>query len=164
MDVVSKIKNSNLLVEIFREWPPFHDAEVLRIVLDRAPNGQFLGSTLEADVHVFEMTSEIDEKGFYRLTKHTLVQLAFLEVYELSLTDFNHQNVLQSLSIIDISDRQLERIKFEIILSSSWGVAANFQCAAVEVRSVQPFIPEQLAYSGRGIQSRPRAGAYVPKS
>ncbi len=162
MDIASKIKNGNLLTDIFGQWPSFHDAEVLKVILDRAPSRQFCGPTLEAHIHVFEMTSEIDEEGFYKLTKHTLVQLAFLEVYELSLTDFNHQNVLLALGIVDISDRQLECIKFEVIFSSSWGVAAKFQCAAVEVRSVQPFIPGQPAWNGRGVQSRPKAGA-APK-
>ena len=109
------------------------------------------------------MTAEIDEKGFIKLTKHTLVWLAFLEIYELSLTDFNHQNVLWGLSIVDISDRQLERIKFEVTFSSSWGVAANFQCAAVEVRSVRPFVPDELVRDGRGLQSKPKAGAYQPR-
>jgi hypothetical protein len=163
MNVVQKIKNNNLLTEIFGYWPSFHDAEVLKIVLDRTPEGQCYGPNLEADIHVFEMTSEIDEKGFYKLTKHTLVQLAFLELYELSLTDFNHQNVLQALAILDISDRQLERIKFEVRFSNSWGVAAKFQCAQVEVRSVQSFIPDEPKWNGRAIQGRPRAGKYAPK-
>jgi hypothetical protein len=157
MDAANKIKNSNLLTEIFGEWPSFHDAEVLKIVLDRTSEGEDDGPNLEADIHVFEMTSEIDEEGFYKLVKHTLVRLAFLELYELSLTDFNHQNVLWGLGITDISDRQLERIKFEVVFSASWGVAAKFQCAAVEVRSVEPFHVDDPSWNGRGVQGRPRA-------
>lgn len=57
MDATSKIKNSNLLVEILGQWPSFHDAEVLKIVLDRAPSGQYCGPNLEAHIHVFQMTS-----------------------------------------------------------------------------------------------------------
>ena len=164
MDIASKIRNSKLLCEIFGAWPSFHDAEVLKIILDRRPNGQFSGPTLEAHIHAFKMTSEVDEKGFYKLIKHTLVELVFEEIDVLSLTDFNHQNVLMGLGIVDISDRQLERIKFEVKFSSSGGVDAKFQCVAVEVRSVQPFAPDEPTSNGREIQSRPKAGEYIPKS
>jgi hypothetical protein len=158
MDAANKIKNSNLLTGIFGEWPSFHDAEVLKIVLDRASEGEDDGPNLEADIHVFEVTSEIDDKGLYNLTKHTLVRLAFLVLDELLLTDFNHQNVLMTLGIVDISDRQLERIKFEVVFSASWGVAAKFQCSAIEVRLVQLWDPDDPAWNGRAIQGRPRAG------
>jgi hypothetical protein len=162
MNIADKIGNSSLLTDIFSEWPSFHDAEVLKISLDRAPGDQFYGPNLESEIHVFAMTGEIDEKGFCELTKHTLVRLAFLEVYELSLTGFNHQNVLWALGIVDISDRQLERIKFQVTFAGSWGIAAKFQCAAIKVRSVQPFVPDELVSDGRGIQSKPKAGAYQP--
>src|SRR3954470_1120064 len=106
--VESKIQNSNLLTDIFGRWPSFHDAEVVCIVLDRGERRPYL----EASIHLFEITSQI-EHGAYVLKNHTLATLRFIEIYQLKLDDFNHQNVLFGLNIGDISTRQMERINFE---------------------------------------------------
>ena len=62
--VETKIQNSHLLTDVFGRWPSFHDAEVTRIVLDRDETPY-----LEATIHVFEMTSQI-EHGAYVLKTH----------------------------------------------------------------------------------------------
>jgi immunity protein 50 of polymorphic toxin system len=67
-------ENSALLESIFGRWPSFHDAEVLRVVLDRSGDE---GPTLEAAIHVFEMTPDVDPKGYYVLKNHTEVTSAF---------------------------------------------------------------------------------------
>ena len=131
-----------MLTDIFGRWPSFHDAEILRIVLDRG-DAQSFSPYLQAIVHVFEMTSQIDERGRYVLRNHVAVTFRFIEVYELKLEDFNQQNVLQGLSILDVSDRQLERIKFEVSFNGIFGVSAKFQCNSVSIESVEPYIHEQ---------------------
>ena len=45
-------ENEEKLIDIFGYWPSFHDAEILRIRLDRAGSD---GPSLTADIHVFEM-------------------------------------------------------------------------------------------------------------
>ena len=134
MDLADKIRNSNLLTEIFGEWPSFHDAQVLKIVLDRAPSGEFCGPALEAYIHVFEITSEVDKDGFYKLTNHTHVELAFLEIDELSLEDFNHQNVLNSL----IVRKTLEG--YDLILYGIYGVSASISSRYLRVE-LSPWQP-----------------------
>jgi hypothetical protein len=54
------VENAAALTKIFGKWPTFHDAEVLRIVLDRAGDD---GPTIEAQIHVFAMTSRVDDSG-----------------------------------------------------------------------------------------------------
>jgi hypothetical protein len=138
MGVESKIQNSHLLTDIFGRWPSYHDAEVLRIILDRDEAWPFT-PYLQATIHVFEMTSQINERGSYVLKNHVAVTFQFFEIYELKLEDFNQQNVLQGLSIFDVSDRQLERIKIEVSFDGIFGVSAKFQCNSISIESVVPF-------------------------
>ena len=142
MEIESKIQNGYLLTDIFGRWPSFHDAEVLRITLDRG-EAQSFGPYLQATIHVFEMTSQIDERGRYVLKNHVAVTFRFIEIYELNLEDFNQQNVLQGLYFVDVSDRQMERIKFEVSIEGIHGVTAKFQCNSVKVESVEPYVREQ---------------------
>ena len=46
------------------------------------------------------MTSQVDEHGRYILKNHVAVTFRFLEIYELSLEDFNQQNVLQGCILL----------------------------------------------------------------
>jgi hypothetical protein len=140
--IESKIQNSCLLTDIFGRWPSFHDAEVLRITLDRDEPHPF-SPNLQATIHVFEMTSQIDEQGRYVLKNHVAVTFRFLEIYELQLEDFNHQNVLQGLRIIDVSDRQLERIELEVSFDGIYGLSAKFQCNSITIEAVKLYLREQ---------------------
>jgi hypothetical protein len=132
-----KIENIHLIEEVFGRFPSFHDAEVLQIVLRRESIGTL--PTLEAQIHVFEMTSQI-KNGRYVLKHHSLVTFQFLEIDGLNLDGFNHQNVLQGLSIKDISDYQLENLKFEVGFDGIFGVDARFKCRSVKIVSVAPFL------------------------
>ena len=142
MGFEAKIQNSHLLTDIFGRWPSFHDAEVLRILLDRDETKLF-STSLEAKIHVFEMTPEIDERKSYVLKNHVAVTIRFIEIYNLSMNDFNHQNVLQGLNIDDISDRRLERIKFEVSFEGIFGVSAKLQCNSISVVSVEPYVRQK---------------------
>lgn len=53
------VENAAALEAIFGRWPSFHDAEVLRVALDRSGDD---GPTLELVVHVFVMTGEVDAR------------------------------------------------------------------------------------------------------
>lgn len=139
MDGHSRIDNASAVIDVFGRWPSFHDAEVHWMKLDRA--GAFeddIGPMVEALVHAFEMTSEVDSGGYFRLRNHVLVHFRFCEVVDLELSDWGVQNALLGLGIRDIRDRQLERSWFEVEFTSSFGVCALFLCRGVEVMSVTP--------------------------
>ncbi|SRR6266478_1917961 len=136
--VVDHIVGREKLFAIFGYWPSFHDAEVIWLKLDRRKNDQGLGPTLETQVHAFEMTKEVDEKGFYVLRHHVLVHFRFQDVVDLSLEGFNHQNTLFGLEIFDLTERQLEHIFFQVRFNSSYGMGASFQCHSIEVVEVSP--------------------------
>lgn len=153
---MASIENQEALTRIFGDWPSFHDAEVLSLLLDRHGFEDRPGPTLEAKIHLFQMTGEVDERGYFRLRNHTLVVLRFFQVDGLKLEGFNHQNVLRELSIEDISSRQMEDIKFKVHFSSAFGLEASFLCRAVAVVSTEPFVPAPHPPDGRGIRGGAR--------
>ncbi len=56
--------------------------------------------------------------------------LLFEGVDELELDGFNHQNALFALSLGDISDRQLERLKWEVSFHASYGFRRTSSASA----------------------------------
>src|SRR5207342_3689993 len=140
--VQEKIKNAQLLTSVFGYFPSFHDALVFRITLDRGERGD-CDPSLEALIHVFEGTREIDESGHYRLKNHVLVLFRFSKIVNLQLADFNQQNVLQRLEIIHLSDRERDKVKFKVVFAGIFGVTASFHCHSVSIESVEPYILEE---------------------
>jgi hypothetical protein len=139
MEETDRIAGAEQVVPVFGYWPSFHDVEVLWLRLDRRAHGDgCYGPTLEALVHVFEITSEVGADGCYVLRHHVLVHLRFRDVVELRLDGFNHQNALMGLTLTDLRDRQLEHVLWEVRFDSAYGLDASFQCYDVEVVSVVP--------------------------
>ena len=133
---MSLIEHSDKLIRIFGRWPSFHDAEVLRLVLDRTgPEGP----TLDVHVHVFAATSDVDSTGHYVLKDHTLVILRFTEVAVESLQGFNRQNVLFGLSVSEIAPEAHDGRRLRVEMSSSYGVEAAFECKRAIVSDVKPY-------------------------
>lgn len=132
---MAKIEDVHLFTSVFGRFPSFHDAEVRRINLIRKDVKVL--PTLEAQIYVFEMTSEVRE-GRYVLKNESLVTLGFFEIDGLTVSDFNNQNVLQDLYIQDVSDRQMENIKFDVSFDWLDGLDAKFSCRAIRVLSVTP--------------------------
>jgi len=123
MQTVHRISGAEKLIAVFGHWPSFHDAEVIWLKLDRRSNGKEHGPTLEAQIHAWEMTNEVDEHGYYVLRHHVLVSLKFLDVEELRLNDFNHQMSF-SAWIFPIHPRTNRRIAFSTYGSTrhlAWG-------------------------------------------
>lgn len=132
------IENAESLEFVFGRWPSFHDAEVLRVVLDRSGED---GPTLEAAIHVFEMTSEVDSGGYYILRHHTEVILRFTDVALSRLQWFNQQNVLSSLEITELNPSEHEGRAFHVEMPSSYGLEAEFECKNMVVASVRSYEP-----------------------
>ncbi len=130
------ISGSEKLIEVFGRWPSFHDAEVLRLQFDCAPVNKDCGPTVECTIHVWEMTSEVDEKGYFVLKNHVLVTFRFIEVSESEFNGFNQQNVLSTLSIEDISNQQVERIKYEVQFPSLYGLSGFLKCLDIQITQV----------------------------
>ena len=135
MAPVKQIVGAEKLTSSFGYWPSFHDAEVVWMRLDRDKTELGLGPTLDAMIHAFEMTEEVDAAGYYVLRNHVLVHLRFAGVENLKLDGFNQQNALFGLTI---SKAEAGSKNFRVAFDPAWGVGAEFSCTAVAVVSVQP--------------------------
>lgn len=138
MNIVGQEK----LIAVFGRWPSFHDAEVLRITLERGDVALSGGPIVECSIHVFEMTGEVGDDGAFVCRNHTIVTFRFIGATEIELSGFNHQNALWDLSIKDISERQLELLKWEVTFVASFGMGGSLGCYAVEVAQVVPCTPD----------------------
>jgi hypothetical protein len=141
--VTNPIRGAEQLTALFGRWPSFHDAEIVRVELDRdAATDRASGPTLTLDIYAFEAGPELAPNGQYVLRNEVLVSFRFLEVYQLALDGFNQQNAVWNLHITDISERQLERARYEVHVAPSFGVGATFQCFDAEVLTVLPWTPK----------------------
>jgi hypothetical protein len=139
MKIENKIKNSHLLTDIFSQWPSFHDAELLQITLKQEDkNNPNPHANVVADIHVFEITDELNENGSYKLKNQTLVRFLFTEITDLQINGFNYNNS-GSLGIIDISNQQMERMKFQVSFDISAEQNTFFRCFSISIESAEPY-------------------------
>ena|SRR5438552_4170838 len=138
MDQIPDIVGSKLVTNVFGYWPSFHDAEVVRLTLERSESVPS-GAELATEVHVFEITSEVDARGSYVCRHHVLVSFRFKEVHDVRIEGFNHENAIMGLRIVDVRSRQLEAIRYEVDFAGTFGVSASFLCRDVIVESVRPW-------------------------
>src|SRR3954465_12653228 len=94
----SLIEGSNKLTGIFGRWPSFHDAEIHELHFWRGdvdPDREsYVFPVLTVKFHVWELTNEVDERGYLILRHHTLTTLRFHGVDDFKMEGFNHQNAI----------------------------------------------------------------------
>lgn len=106
------------IVEAFGRWPSFHDAVLLSFELR--------GATFECDLHAWNLTPEVDEKGFFQREKHHRVTLQFADCSELSLGGLQDcaanfgPNILSELRF-STSEEFTARRSFEVGFESAVG-------------------------------------------
>lgn len=129
------VHGADRLTRVFGEWPSFHDAEVLRLELHRAgPRGPFL----DAAIHHWTLTDEVDSKGFLVTKLHTLTTFRFHDVDRVELSGFNRQNVLSNLVIEAMEPESDHGHQIRVHLESCFGVDARFVCRSCEIISTAP--------------------------
>jgi hypothetical protein len=132
------VENADALLKIFGAWPSFHDAEVHSLVISRE---QPEAPRIDARIHVFVVTAEIDSSGHHTLVNHRFVTLQFFRVASLELSGFNEQNALFALTIEPGDPSASEPRRWDISFDSSYGVSAAFSCDRIVVGEVEPYIP-----------------------
>ena len=152
----AQIRNEHLVTDVYGKWPSFHDSELHDVFLERTGSTDVGGPDLRMRCHVFEVTKDVDEQGYFVLVKHRLVTLLFTGVENLKFEGFNHQNVIEDLSISDITVRQWEALHFEVELEPAHGAFMTFFCCEVVVEEVENHEPQWLGGHPRGTRSPPR--------
>ncbi len=87
------------------------------------------------------MRNEVNEAGYYKTDRHAIVSFAFSEISEMSLNDFNNQNVLSVLSVEKVGDQ------FELILDQCYGVNGRVLMQRLSV-DFEPGMPNGSVYAG----------------
>jgi hypothetical protein len=131
---VKDIGNAELVERIFGGWPSFHDAEIHHLSITRDCDA---GPQMDVSIHHWEMTNEVDSKGYYVLRNHTLTTLRFSGVGDLQLAGFNHQNVLWDLQISELEPGS--EFRFSVSMPTSYGCEASFRCREIRVLSAEPY-------------------------
>jgi hypothetical protein len=115
------VEGAKNLRDWFGFWPSFHDAEVICLHLNRrAASSLFL--------HTWEMTRDTDERGYYVLAKHVVVEFVLEEILDLNLNGFSHQNVLFGLTI------EMVENGFRLVLEDSYGIAGTIDAKRISIR------------------------------
>jgi hypothetical protein len=140
-----EIDNEATLSDLFGHWPDFHDAELITLRLDATDRS---GPLLEAEFEVAEMSSEIDERGYYKDLQRARTTLRFNRVGRLLLSDFLEQNVLSSLELSEAGPDDYDRFfgtgpvgrrRYRVKWDSAIGCEADFLCDTLEVLTASPF-------------------------
>jgi hypothetical protein len=120
----------------FGYWPDFHDAEVVSLYLNRSSESSLL-------VHTWEMTRQLDRRGYYVSTKHIVAEFLMEEILGLHLENFNSQNVIFGLEI------EKTDLGYRLILGACHGVAGHLECKDLSIRltSVTQMAPAPLIAS-----------------
>ena len=120
---LEEISGAAALHDWFGYWPNFHDAEILSLHLNRS-------GTSVLRVHTWEMTNKLDEKGYYVLEKHTIVEFDLETVHDLSLNGFSQQNVIFELGIEKIDSG------FRVTPQDCYGLAGTLDVCKISIRVI----------------------------
>jgi hypothetical protein len=123
------LRDYEALFDHFGYWPSFHDAKVISYAGPTAER-----QTVDLTLHTWEMTSEVDAKGYYVLRKHALVALRFAGVHRASLERFDSGNILFGMDIT----RAGAADSFHVELDSVMDMSGDFSATSGEILSVIP--------------------------
>jgi hypothetical protein len=141
-DPSSQFLGAEKLTSIFGRWPPFHDAEVLELHFWRGhidtDANIYDFPVLTAKIHLWLITSALDPKGYFILTKHTLVTIKFSTIDNFKMEAFHHQNALFGLNIDHRTRTEGPSPYFTVAFDPSFGIDASFTCLRIEITEALP--------------------------
>ena len=131
------IANSERVLEALGYWPTFHDAEVISFLVERALPLRSGYSSARMAVHVrkYESVGEGTAQYAQVLRKSVLIRFAFSTVSELELSDFNHQNVINSITVEQAGGNGLSSL--QVTIESIWGFGGTLRCMSASVETVE---------------------------
>ena len=125
MNIPTYILNYKSVTDLYGYWPSFHDANVIAYEISN--------DVINLTLHTWNMTKEIDEKGYYILKDHSLVSFRFKGIYDVNMDSFASGNILFSLEFISNSDAS-----FKAELDSVMDMSGSFSARSGEVISITP--------------------------
>jgi hypothetical protein len=118
---VETISGAQELFDWFGYWPDFHDAEVTRLRLETGAPSSLL-------VRTWEMTNQVDAKGFYELRKHVVAEFVIEEISAIDLQDLWDHSILLSLGI------EKTETGFRLSFSAAYGLCGTIEAQGLSLR------------------------------
>lgn len=142
------VQGARKLIDIFGDWPSFHDAEVIEARLDRRGRDDFEGPTLWLRVHLFQGREDTNVASGVSWYNHTIATLRFANVHGLAMEGFNGQNAISDLRMERAGSHPLASglSAISVSLDPSFGIGCSFVCSSVEVSAVESGIPPGSVY------------------
>jgi hypothetical protein len=137
MEIIKHIDGSEKVEKALGLWPSFHDAEVISFSVSRALPLDTNICFAKLVVHVRQYAEVGVGTAEYALAivKSVLVNFIFKGVSDLSVSEFNHQNVINSIEFK--STEALGAPSISVKVESIWGFGGSLQCNSVVVESVE---------------------------
>ncbi len=124
MNIVQK----EIVVNEYGEWPCFHDAEILSILVKRGVNaGQYANLIIEVNVYYTKSINEGTAKYETIKINDNVITIEFYEIDDLILEGFNYQNVIDGLAIKE------NKNNYSVEFVSIFGVQSSFACNDIAV-------------------------------
>jgi hypothetical protein len=120
MEPPTYIDNYEAVTNLFGYWPSFHDAKVPEY---QGPTPK--DHSIRITLHTWEMTNEVDAKGYYVLRNHALVTFLFEEVHDLEMDSFGSDNILFGMTFSREADSSLFYVVFDSVMCMPGSFAAR---------------------------------------
>lgn len=136
------IEGFELVVAHLGLWPSFHDAEVLKLAIDRThvATAKELSPVLDLHLRGWVMTSEVTEQGFYKLHGEAVFHFRFEGVTNVQIEGFNNQNVLSALNLeLASHPHDASRQVLQVELEHCYEFQASFSAQKARVLSITPY-------------------------
>ncbi len=133
VQVPSYLRNFQEVVDAFGYWPSFHDSPVLRF--------EVAADSIELEIKAWEMTSETEGRGHFKLTKEYEIGFRFSGLASTELDEFIVNNILFGL-LFSPDEESRERGHFSVELDSAMGcdLCGRFSAKEGEVLFVRPLL------------------------
>jgi hypothetical protein len=115
--------------------PSFHDAEIVELMLNRK------NASCRLKVHGFRTTRDQDNAGYLVSVKHVVITFQLDEVTELELTDFNHQNVIDGLTLTRAANGN-----YLLEMEPCYGLFGKIEAANLQI-TLEPGAPDESVYN-----------------
>jgi hypothetical protein len=114
--------------------PDFHDAEIVKLDLDRDEPGKLILRT--------SILGERQPVGHFARQKECTVTFTLIDVFDVELRGFSRQNVIGSLKIShrEFSDSEMATLPgrsagpgYEIHMEPCWGLSGTIRCRSLSI-------------------------------
>ena len=131
------ISGSKKVIEALGYWPSFHDAEVVSFSVERALPFKADCTLARLAVHIqqYEAVGEGTPQYELVLCKSIVLRFLFQGICALKSSDFNHQNVIDSISVSPVTTE--DRVLLAVVVESIWGFGCSLRCSSVEIEAIE---------------------------